>query len=123
MTDTFTFNWNVVANLIMAAGTIGLFVIARRRYTSDVRLVADPVSREHCDSMHQATGTQIKAMQKQIDLAVDVRREDVDALHEKINGVDRRLSGIESASELQNQTLAAVNADIKVILQRLPRRP
>ena len=122
MTDTFSFNWNTVANLIMAIGTIGLFFVAvRRNQKSDVRLVTDPVSREHCKEVHDREDQRLHALEKQIAEFKSERHSDVGQLHEKINTVDRRLARIESASELQAQSLAAVTTDIKIILSEMPR--
>lgn len=112
MTDTFTFNWNIVSNIVMASASVGLFIIARRRQTNDVRLVTDPVSREHCTEMHRGTDTRLVGLEIQFTEFKVERRKDINVLHEKINMVDRRLAGIETATEFQNQQLARMEAKL-----------
>ena len=118
MSNTFIFDWNIVTNIIMALGTLGLFGLAIRRQRSDVRIITDPVSREHCEQVHLASNARVKALEHQVADFKTERHSDIGELHAKINAVDRRLAGIETATELQNQQLARMDTKLDRMNER-----
>src|SRR5215831_1472809 len=48
----------------------------------------------------------------------DERREDSRALHQELNDVARKVSGLEAANTLQNQRLAEINAKLDRVIER-----
>jgi len=46
------------------------------------------------------------------------RREDTRALHQEVNDVAKKVSGLEAANTLQNQRLAEINAKLDRVIER-----
>lgn len=46
------------------------------------------------------------------------RANDVNTLHEKINGVDRKVAGLETSTELQNQKLTSMDLKLDRLIER-----
>jgi predicted transcriptional regulator len=83
-------------------------------------------NQDHRDLFSKVGGVERGAASKlseELKTLREERREDTDALHNKINKVDREVGELKAATNLQNQTLAGLNSDIKRILGRLPRSP
>ena len=119
MTDSFVFNWNTLANLVMAGACVGMFILARRRQSSDVRLVADPVSREHCEEVHQSEAVRLQAFQAQLDEYNSSRRTDVGMLHEKINNTARDVSAVKASVDMLGRRFDQVEAGMTNLPDRV----
>lgn len=62
-----------------------------------------------------------KKLEDQIQILRSERHADAVETHRRINEMEKSVGGLESATELQNQSLAALQSDVKRILERLPR--
>jgi hypothetical protein len=60
-------------------------------------------------------------VEKQIDELRTERKADVNALHEKVNGVAREASELAAAAELQNQRVTQIDAKLDRMIERQAR--
>lgn len=47
---------------------------------------------------------------------------EIQAMHVRVNAIEKSVGGLETSTELQNQQLTQMQADIKRILETMPRR-
>lgn len=133
---SFSFNWNTAFNALMAIGTIGLFILARKKQSIEVTPGFVPVSKkdfeehakrnadEHDKLFSKIGGVERGAAARLEEQLKSMRTESVadrSLMHEKINQARESVASLDMANQIQNQQLAALQTDIKTILSRLPR--
>jgi uncharacterized phage infection (PIP) family protein YhgE len=114
--------WIAVVALSGVMGNFAQLVIARRmaaRQQADVRLVADPVSREHCEAITAANVTQLKNFQKQLDEYRESRRVDVNDLHKKVNTAAQDVAAVKASVDMLSNRFDQVEASISNLPDRV----
>ena len=88
----------------------------------DVRLVAEFVKREECQTRHADAVKGIMSLENQMEELRVERKNDTNELHDKVNGVAREVSELKSTTALQNQHLARMDAKLDRLVERSVER-
>ena len=131
--------WMLIGQLLMAIGTIGALVLMAAAFNKKQNVAfKQPVSVTISEELHK-----VFAAKEAFENHIAENKKEHENFYSKIGGVERGaaanlagrfdkisselteqgkdIAGLKKETELQNQTLAAVQADIKRILGRLPR--
>jgi hypothetical protein len=113
--------WNLlplVLTALMAIGTWGLYWNSRKNTRTEV-LPSPLVVKGEDDFVHKVEFQKYMAEQgRQISELRSERRTDNNILHEKINSVDRKVAGLEAATDIQNQKLVSMDAKLDRLIER-----
>lgn len=128
--------WMLVGQLLMAVGTIGALIIMAAAFNKKQNVqFKQPVNVTISEELHKIFAAketfdrhvaENKAEHEQLHSRIGgVDRGnggklnmEVTAVHVRINAIDKSVSRLEATTELQNQQLAAIQSDIKQLLQR-----
>jgi len=113
--------WNwvpTICAMIAALATLGLWLNSRK--TSRMEVVPSPlVIKAEDDFVHKDEFEKYVSEYRRSLNEIEKDRLDASGrLHEKINGVDRKVSALEQKTELQNQQLARMDAKLDRLVER-----
>jgi DNA-binding MarR family transcriptional regulator len=127
-------HWSSIGWILLGAAALATALnqvdgfIKRRTGMEDRRTVsfaAEPASKEEFDrhvDHNSAEHRDIFAKLGGVDRGLSSKMSaEVQAVHVRVNAVEKAIGGLEATTALQNQTLAAISADIKKILSSMPR--
>ena len=121
--------WGIVITLTTVGANVAAVVLAfsNRKQKREVSFGFIPASKDEFDkhvennkSEHEQLFSKIGGVERGGTANTDKK---VDSLRHEITAIGKEVSALQASTEFQNQTLAAVTADIKTLLSRHSNPP
>lgn len=132
-TNNDVITWGFILVVTTIGANLAVIIGTRRKQKREVSFEFTPASKEEFDR-HVAANDQTTRdlfakiggvergangnAEKKIEALQHERREDVRQLHQEINEVGRKVAGLEKETELQNQSMASMNAKLDRLIER-----
>jgi hypothetical protein len=107
-------NWDQIG--ILAGITCAGVAVATYFSRSRVIVSPDPLRVKAAEQF--AHRHELERIERDVLSLAAERKKDVGDLHEKINGVDRKVAGLEKSNELQNQKLTSMDSKLDRLIER-----
>ena len=110
--------WGQVGAIAGVVSGVVITTIAIATYFSRTRVEVSPQPFEVKAAEQFARKHELDRIERDVITLSKDRKRDAGELHEKINSVDRKVAGLEKATELQNQRLLGMDQKLDRLIER-----